>query len=576
MWIRRFATKKLSLINSASNAKPGLRNFYVPLMTDGPALNLASAVVIPIDSQVIEEQPGDVTDTEAPIVHFGITQRSNRLINYFLFVYFLLGFIFASFYGTWIAAFCGGGLLAIYYSVKIALPKLCLYQYVLSVVLGLFMAQFIYQMHGMIEMHFFAFIGSALLITYQNWRLQLPMLIFVLLHHVVLGHLQDNWHMEVFFSQPHHFDPQTFIIHILLTIVIYVICGLCAFQLRRYHLIELQQTEQMRLLQEAAKLSIVRKKTTEAIQERSTILESIGDAFFAVDKNWVVTYWNKTAEKVLMKTKQEMLSRNLWSVFSGSVDSRSYHKYHAAVRLNKHVHFEDYFEPLDRWYEISAYPSAAGLSVYFKDITDRKKASAALQESEQRYSDVFHFSPLPMWVVDLKSLKFLDVNHATIVQYGYSREEFLTMTLKDIRPPDDLAGMEKALKEAKSETAGIAQLQTIHRTKSGDLLNMDIRFAPFRFNGLKTSIAIATDMTERLVYINAIEQQNERLNSISWMQSHVVRAPLVRIMGLIPLYVDPKLTSKEKRDIRDYLVVSTNELDKVIKDMTNLTSLVVK
>jgi PAS domain S-box-containing protein len=517
-------------------------------------------------------QPLHLAQPDAPIVHFGVTQRSDRLINYFLGGYFLLGISLAPFYGTWLVAFFVGGVsLAAYYSIKAAFPNSCEYQYVLSVVLGVFMAQFIYQTHGMFEMHFFAFIGSALLITYQNWKLQLPLLLFIVFYHALFSYLQDIGVYQVYFSRLSYLDLTTFITHILLTGVISFICGLCAFHLHKYHQMQLQQAGQMLLLQEAAKLSIVHEKNAEAMEERNTILESIGDAFFAVDKNWVVTYWNQTAEKVLYKSKKEMLTYNLWSVFSDSVDSKSYRKYHQAVRMNSPVHFEDYFKPLDKWYEVSAYPSAGGLSVYFKDISERKQHIAELRESEQRYSDVFHFSPLPMWVVDLDTLKFMDINRATIDHYGYSRDEFLDMTLKDIRPPAEQASLERGLAEGKKNPAAMARRVMVHRKKNGELMNVEIQIAPFQFKGGQNSIVIATDITERLRYVKAIEQQNEKLHAISWMQSHVIRAPLARIMGLIPMFIDPKSTLKEKQDISEFLVVSANEMDKVIKNITDAT-----
>jgi len=521
----------------------------------------------------VMNQPSlNLAQADAPIVHFGVTQRSDRLINYFLGGYFLLGLFLAPFYGTWLIAFGVGGLsLAAYYSVKAAFPDSCAYQYVLSVVLGVFMAQFIYQTHGMFEMHFFAFIGSALLITYQNWKLQLPLLLFIVFYHASFSYLQDIGVYQVYFSRLSYLDLPTFITHILLTGVISFICGLCAFHLHKYHLLQLQQARQMELLQEAAKVSIVRQKNIEAMEDRNIILESIGDAFFAVDKHWVVTYWNQTAEKVLFKSKKEMLTHNLWSIFNTSINSISYHKYHEAILTNTAVHFEDYFEPLDRWYEISAYPSTAGLSVYFKDITERKHHMAELRESEQRYSDVFHFSPLPMWVVNLESLAFMDVNEATIEHYGYTREEFLTMTLRDIRPQSELANLQRGLDQGNTEPNAIGHRQVVHRKKNGELMDMSIQLAPFLFKGVKTSIVIATDMTERLLYIKAIEQQNEKLHAISWMQSHVIRAPLARIMGLIPMFIDPKSTIKEKLDISEYLVVSANEMDKVIKNITDAT-----
>jgi PAS domain S-box-containing protein len=118
----------------------------------------------------------------------------------------------------------------------------------------------------------------------------------------------------------------------------------------------------------------------ESLIERNTILESIADAFFAVDKNWIVTYWNRIAEGVLGKSKKEMLDSNLWDVFSDAVQSESYKNYTRAMKSQEAVHFEDYYPPLQKWYEISAYPSERGLSVYFKDITERKIHSIKLLE----------------------------------------------------------------------------------------------------------------------------------------------------------------------------------------------------
>lgn len=126
-------------------------------------------------------------------------------------------------------------------------------------------------------------------------------------------------------------------------------------------------------------------KTTElaakkVLEERNTILESIRDAFFAVDKNWIVTYWNNSAEYVLHKTKEETINQYLWDVFSDSINSLSYIKYHQAIETNQAVHFEDHYEFLHKWYEISAYPSEVGLSVYFKDITERKISELLLHD----------------------------------------------------------------------------------------------------------------------------------------------------------------------------------------------------
>jgi Signal transduction histidine kinase len=166
---------------------------------------------------------------------FAIKEKSDHLINYFLFSFFIIGLLLAFYYDTWEIAIGVGSLsLIAYYSAKIILPKSNLYQYVLSIVLGVFMAQFIYQMHGMFEMHFFAFIASAILITYQDWKLQIPLMLVVGLHHGLFGYYQYNGFDEIYFSQLDYMSLQTFIIHMILAGVIFAICGLWAYQIKKY------------------------------------------------------------------------------------------------------------------------------------------------------------------------------------------------------------------------------------------------------------------------------------------------------------------------------------------------------
>lgn len=183
------------------------------------------------------------TNYLSDIQKLSVKEKSDQLMNYFLISFFIGGVLLAFFYDTWLIAVSVGALLLIaYYSAKIILPDSNLYQYVLSVVLALFMAQYIYQMHGMFEMHFFAFIGSAILITYQNWKLQIPILIVVGLHHAILGYLQNIGYAQVYFSQLEYFDITTFSIHIILAGIIFFTCGLWAYQLKKYNEKHLRQT----------------------------------------------------------------------------------------------------------------------------------------------------------------------------------------------------------------------------------------------------------------------------------------------------------------------------------------------
>jgi signal transduction histidine kinase/DNA-binding response OmpR family regulator len=206
-------------------------------------------------------------ETQTALFHADVRRRSDRLMNYFLIGFFLVGIYLAHYFDTYAIAFGVGGLsLIAYYSVKLAFPRSDLYQYVLSVVIGLFMAQYIYQMHGLFEMHFVAFISCAILITYQNWKLQVPLLIFVVLHHAIFDYLQYSGNSAIYFTQLDYLDFNTFIIHIALTSIIVFICGLWSYQLKRYGEIQVTQAVQMAGLQKEAGILQERRRNQEALE----------------------------------------------------------------------------------------------------------------------------------------------------------------------------------------------------------------------------------------------------------------------------------------------------------------------
>ncbi|MEL7146936.1 MAG: methyl-accepting chemotaxis protein, partial [Bacteroidota bacterium] len=114
---------------------------------------------------------------------------------------------------------------------KILLPKFDWYQYVFSAVVAIFMAQFIYQMHGLFEMHFFAFIGSAALITFRNWKLQIPLALVVVIHHSLFAYLQFSSGFEgVYFTQLDYMTFETFLYHASLALFMFGISGFWAFR----------------------------------------------------------------------------------------------------------------------------------------------------------------------------------------------------------------------------------------------------------------------------------------------------------------------------------------------------------
>ncbi len=215
---------------------------------------------------IITNTPSDL-QTQADYFRAEVKRRSDRLMNYFLPGLFVVGLLLAPYFNTWSIALGVGGLsLVAYYSVKSFLPGTDLYQYVLSTILALFMAQYIYQMHGLFEMHFFAFISSTILITYQKWKLQIPLLIFVIAHHAIFNYLQYSGYTAIHFSRLDYLDLQTFIIHIILAGIIVFICGLWAYQLKKSGEIQVAQSVRMASLQREAIMLLERKRSEDELE----------------------------------------------------------------------------------------------------------------------------------------------------------------------------------------------------------------------------------------------------------------------------------------------------------------------
>jgi PAS domain S-box-containing protein len=135
----------------------------------------------------------------------------------------------------------------------------------------------------------------------------------------------------------------------------------------------------------------------------------------------------------------------------------------------------------------------------------RIAAAEQLRRSEEQYRLLFVSNPLPMWTYDITNLRFLDVNNAAIQHYGYTREEFMGMTLMDIRAPQDTAEISSAI--AKIKSAGFLTGLRMHQKKSGEIIEAEVSSEPVTFNGKTARLALAQDVTERRHNHHRLQEQ---------------------------------------------------------------------
>jgi PAS domain S-box-containing protein len=123
-------------------------------------------------------------------------------------------------------------------------------------------------------------------------------------------------------------------------------------------------------------------------QEVISIFESITDGFFAVDKQWKITYVNKNFELLLQRQRQNLIGKNLWDEFADAISLKFYSEYQRAMSEQVSVQFEEYYPTTNTWFGVSAYPSTEGLTVYFRDISASKAYQQALLEINERLREI--------------------------------------------------------------------------------------------------------------------------------------------------------------------------------------------
>jgi len=308
------------------------------------------------------------------------------------------------------------------------------------------------------------------------------------------------------------------------------------------------------------------KQLKEYACQITTILESITDGCFTLDIQWNITYWNQEAERLLCMPREQILGKNLWEVYRSAMSLKFYSEYHRATRETVPVHFEEFFAPLAMWIEVSAYPSSEGLSVYFKDITERKNTQDFIEKTNERFEIISKATNDILWDWDLISDK-VEWNSAVTTKLGYLDDDSLNgeWWLANIHPSETGTVHTEILKAI--DTADTWCQEYRFRCADGIYKNILDRGYILRDQNKKAIRMIGSmqDITVLKESERHILERNKTLTEIAFINSHEVRKPLANILGLSEML--EHADSGSMHELLQMLKTSSMELDEILKSI---------
>lgn len=298
------------------------------------------------------------------------------------------------------------------------------------------------------------------------------------------------------------------------------------------------------------------------------IINSFSSGFYFLSKDWKFIMVNDVFLKTVDLTKKDLLGKSLWEIFPDDDGYEYPNSYRKAMETGVPQKFEDYRPDLKKWFGASAYPSDEGLAIFFKDITKEKEAREQLIDSRNKLLAIFESSSEANILID-KEFNILWFNRTAAegaraflkkeMAIGKSMLEFTLPETYDIF----ISNFKAALKGEISDSEHLLHFL------NGNKRWFNIKLSPaFNENDeLIGAVFNSKDIDDIKNYEIKLEEQNKKLTEIAHHQSHEMRAPLARLLGLI------ELMKKEPQNDRvlNHLDTVGKELDSLMHDIMRKT-----
>ena len=277
-------------------------------------------------------------------------------------------------------------------------------------------------------------------------------------------------------------------------------------------------------VREAMDKKMAKKELEKKTEELSTYFETALDLFCLADLDGYFLRLNPSWETTLGYKPENMEGKKFLDfVHPDDIDPTIKTLEYLANenQINSFVNRYRHINGTYKYIEWRSRPRGNMIFSAARDITDRILNEQKLKEDEEKYRILFENNPLPMWVYDPETLRFVTVNAVAVIKYGYTRDEFLQMSLKDIRPEEDIPLLVSNICKTDSDYDKSGPWR--HRLKSGEIILVEISSHGLEFEGRPCRMVMANDVTQRVRDEDEIKKLNRVYSVLSNINKSIVR-----------------------------------------------------